>query len=119
MVSLVQTELSSLSLSLFELVTLMTFSGGLVTVWIAFRVKMAKLEVSMTSLKCEVELKIMAIEKTSSVLSGATGARLTEFVNDNKDDHNEIKESIKGIVSSIKEINNKVIEISISKKTLR
>lgn len=119
MVSLVQTELSNLSLSFFELITLMTFSGGLVTVWIAFRVKMAKLEVSMTSLKCEVELKIMAIEKTSSVFSASMDKRLTEFVNDNKDDHNEIKESIKGIVSSIKEINNKVIEISISKKTSR
>ena len=110
---------TNITFNFVELITIMSFFGGLVTVWIAFRIKVAKIEVQIVSLKCEFQLQLKAIESKSIGLSDFMGARLKEFVDDNKDDHNEIKDSIKGIVGSIKVINDKVIQISITKKTTR
>lgn len=97
--------LLSQTLTFSELLTLMLFLGGIVTVWITANIKIAKLETSLKlgleSLRCEVDIKLKSIESKTIGMTDFVGARVTEFVADNKDDHNEIKVHIETIKTQI------------------
>lgn len=108
--------LAEITITFLELVTLLVFLGGIVGVWIAVKVKIAKLEttlsISLKALQAEFDLKIKTIDSKTMGLSDFMAVRLTEFVTGNKDDHNEIKLSVNELFKLIREQGKEIAKIT-------
>lgn len=110
------TFLHDLNLTFFEVITILGVLGGLVGIWIATKVQIAKLEtktqLGMESMRTEFDIKIKAIDSKTVGLADFLNSRLNEFVASNREDHSELKESITHITDILNEVNIKIAKIT-------
>lgn len=108
---------NQLNLSFGELLQLLMFLAGIVAVWIGVKVKLTKIEtgtkLEIEGLRKEFDLKLKAIESKTIGLSDFLSTRLSEFVQDNKEDHTEIKGIITTMNSSITILGKQITEIAV------
>ncbi len=102
------------------IITILGFIGSLVNLWVKIKIKLTEMEtgndlkisgmiemnktqlekvksemnIRMEAVKKEFELQLKAIDSKTVGLSEFLGRRVTEFVADNKEDHNEIKNHV-------------------------
>lgn len=96
--------LHELNLSITELIAVMAFAGSIVTVWINTKVKIAKIETTVTLKMASLETKIAEYIQTNS-------KTIEEFVKDNKAEHREIAHDVRNIRQSINGIDLKIAKL--------
>jgi hypothetical protein len=62
-------------------------------------------------LRKEIDVKIKAVESKTTGLADFLGARYSEFVNDNKEGHKAIQQSVDGIERTVNEINVRIAKL--------
>lgn len=70
-----------------------------------------EIDLYIEGLRKEIDLKIKGVESKTAGLTDFLGARYTEFVTDNKEDHNSIKTSVSNIHKAINEISIKIAKL--------
>ena len=112
MLLFIQSSLNDVAITFYEFLMILIALGGIVSVWIAVNIKIAKIEVGMKKFECETELKLKALESRNNGVSDFLGQRISEFVNDNKEDHNEVKASIAELFKLLRETGKEIAKIT-------
>lgn len=116
MTILLQGFMHDINITFPELIQILIFLGGIVGVWIAVKIRIAKLETStaieLAAIRRELDLQIKAIDSKTVGLADFLSIRLAEFVTSNKEDHNTIKDSVDNITKMVNHINIEIAKIT-------
>ena len=96
--------LHELNLTISEVAGILAFIGGLFSVWVSTKVKIAKIETTMN-------LKIASIETKIAEYMQANSKAIENFLTDNKQEHRELMHDVKNIRQSINGISINIAEL--------